>query len=115
MATSSATAHLGPASLLGQLPGPKGERSVSGFRHGTLEVKLYAPRGHDPQTPHRRDEVYVVISGEGEFVHGEQRDRFSAGDALFVAAGVEHRFEGFSDDLAVWVLFYGPDGGEDAG
>jgi hypothetical protein len=27
-------------------------------------------------------------------------------------AGVEHRFEEFNDDLAVWVLFYGPDGGE---
>ena len=34
------------------------------------------------------------------------------GDFLFVPAGVEHRFEGFTDDLAVWVVFYGPDGGE---
>jgi hypothetical protein len=23
-----------------------------------------------------------------------------------------HRFENFSDDLAVWVFFYGPEGGE---
>jgi hypothetical protein len=29
-----------------------------------------------------------------------------------VKAGVEHRFEEFSKDLAVWVVFYGPDGGE---
>jgi hypothetical protein len=28
---------------------------------------------------------------------------------------VEHRFEDFSDDLAVWVIFYGPDGGEQTG
>ena len=28
------------------------------------------------------------------------------------AAGVEHRFENFSDDFAVWVFFYGPEGGE---
>jgi hypothetical protein len=27
-------------------------------------------------------------------------------------AGVEHRFEESSDDLVVWVIFYGPDGGE---
>jgi hypothetical protein len=33
---------------------------------------------------------------------------------LFVGAGVEHRFEEFSDDLAVWVFFYGPEGGEPA-
>ena len=28
------------------------------------------------------------------------------------AAGITHRFEDFSDDLVVWVLFYGPEGGE---
>jgi hypothetical protein len=33
---------------------------------------------------------------------------------MFVAAGVEHRFEDFTDDLAVWVMFYGPEGGEPA-
>ena len=27
-------------------------------------------------------------------------------------AGGEHRFEEFSDDLVVWVIFYGPDGGD---
>jgi hypothetical protein len=27
-------------------------------------------------------------------------------------AGVEHRFEEFSDDLVVWVIFYGPDDGD---
>jgi mannose-6-phosphate isomerase-like protein (cupin superfamily) len=107
------TARLTASELLAMLPGPKGERSVSGFRHGTLEVKLYAPRGHDPQTPHRLDEVYVVISGTGEFVHGDRRDRFEPGDLLFVPAGVVHRFEDFTDDLMVWVMFYGPDGGEE--
>jgi mannose-6-phosphate isomerase-like protein (cupin superfamily) len=57
--------------------------------------------------------VYVVVTGEGEFVAGSRRYKFGPGDFLFVAAGVEHRFETFSPDLAVWVLFYGPDGGED--
>jgi mannose-6-phosphate isomerase-like protein (cupin superfamily) len=82
------------------------------FRHGTLEAGLYAPRGRDPQQPHARDEVYVVQAGTGWFVNGNQRHRFAPGDFLFVPAGVEHRFEDFSDDLAVWVLFYGPEGGE---
>jgi hypothetical protein len=31
---------------------------------------------------------------------------------LFAAAGATHCFENFSDDLVVWVLFYGPEGGE---
>ncbi|MGH7631710.1 MAG: cupin domain-containing protein [Gemmatimonadales bacterium] len=97
---------------LGRLPGPGGERSVELFRHGTLEVELYAPRDRDPQSPHRRDEVYVVVRGSGTFLNGDARGPFGPGDLLFVPAGVGHRFEGFTDDLVVWVIFYGPDGGE---
>ena len=94
---------------LARLPGPKGERYVELFQHGTL---LYAPRGRDPQSPHTRDEVYVVVQGSGQFLNGEARHPFGPGDLLFVPAGVVHRFESFSDDLAVWVIFYGPEGGE---
>ncbi len=97
---------------LTRLPGPAGERFVELFRHGTLSVELYAPRGHDPQDPHTRDEVYVVVRGSGYFRSGDARHRFGPGDLLFVPAGVAHRFEEFTDDLAVWVMFYGPEGGE---
>lgn len=97
---------------LARLPGRAGERFVTLFRHGTLEVEIYAPRGHDPQQPHDRDEVYVVVAGSGTFVDGDERYPFGPGDFLFVPAGVAHRFEDFSDDLVVWVLFYGPEGGE---
>jgi mannose-6-phosphate isomerase-like protein (cupin superfamily) len=97
---------------LSELPGPKGERFAELFKHGTLSVELYAPRGKDPQKPHTRDEVYVVVTGTGDFVAGGSRKRFQPGDVLFVAAHEVHRFENFSDDLAVWVFFYGPEGGE---
>ena len=94
------------------LPGPGGDRSAELFNHGTLVAKIYAPRGRDPQTPHARDEVYIVASGSGEFVSGEARETFGPNDFLFAPAGVEHRFENFTEDFYVWVLFYGPDGGE---
>src|SRR5262249_58934525 len=97
---------------LGRLPTPEGRRFVGAFEHGSLSVELYAPRGSDPQQPHTRDEVYVVARGEGFFVNGPGRHRFGPGDVLFVPAGVVHRFEDFSAALAVWVFFYGPDGGE---
>jgi mannose-6-phosphate isomerase-like protein (cupin superfamily) len=80
--------------------------------HGSLSVEIYRPVGRDLQTPHTRDEVYVVVSGVGEFVNGGQRKPFEPGELLFVPAGVEHRFENFSDDFATWVIFYGPEGGE---
>lgn len=82
------------------------------FNHGTLEVEVYKPEKVDLQQPHTRDEVYMVISGTGEFLNGEVRTTFSPGDFLFVPAGVEHRFENFTEDFVTWVLFYGPEGGE---
>jgi mannose-6-phosphate isomerase-like protein (cupin superfamily) len=104
--------RIGFAEALRRLPGPQGEHNVVLFEHGSLVVKLSQPRGPDLQTPHSRDEIYVVAQGTGEFVCGATRQSFSPNDVLFAAAGTEHRFENFSDDFAVWVLFYGPEGGE---
>ncbi len=103
------------AGALERLPGPGGERFAQVMGHGTMEVEVYAPRGRDPQGPHTRDELYFVVSGSGEFVNGQERHPFGPGDALFVPAGVGHRFEDFTDDLVVWVVFYGPEGGEEPG
>jgi mannose-6-phosphate isomerase-like protein (cupin superfamily) len=112
MTTANTGQKITLAEALDRLPGPQGEQVVSVFEHGSLVVKLYAPRGQDPQTPHSRDEIYVVARGVGEFVCGGERQAFGPHDVLFAAAGVEHRFENFSDDFAVWVFFYGPEGGE---
>ena len=100
------------AQALAQIPADAALRSTKLFDHGTMTLKLYAPRGHDPQTPHRQDELYVVARGSGRFLNDGRRHPFGPGDALFVPAGVEHRFEDFTDDLAVWVVFYGVEGGE---
>ena len=109
MADSKRRASLSEA--LARLPGPAGERYVSVIDYGTLTVELYAPRAKDPQTPHTRDEVYVVMSGTGWFVNGPDRHRFGPGDVLFVPAGVPHRFEEFTEDLALWAMFCTPQGG----
>ena len=93
-------------------PIPEGARSALLMRHGTMTVRYYAPKKTDPQTPHEQDEVYVIASGTGTFVNGPRRVAFRAGDVLFVPAAQIHRFENFSDDFATWVIFYGPEGGE---
>ncbi len=99
------------ADALSRVPSPKGEPFAVVFEHGTLSVEIFAPRGADTQQPHARDEVYVVARGRGEFINDGARRRVAAGDFLFVPARVPHRFENFSDDFAVWVFFYGPEGG----
>ena len=56
------------------------------------------------QTPHTEDEIYVVTAGRARFV--ERGDRVErAGDTIFVAAGVEHRFVDITEDLALVVVF----------
>ena len=82
------------------------------FRHGSLSVELYKPDKEDKQTPHDRDEIYVIVSGTGTFLNGEESGEISPGDFLFVKAGVKHRFINFTADFSTWVFFYGPDGGE---
>lgn len=82
------------------------------FSHGSLSVEVYKPNKVDKQQPHDRDEVYIIISGNGEFLSGDERMNFSPGDFFFVPAHTEHRFENFTDDFSTWVIFYGPEGGE---
>jgi len=99
-----------PLSLAAALavPLPDGRRSSEVFVDGDLEIRLYAPKGHDPQTPHDRDELYIVAAGHGTFRVGEQVNPVETGALLYAAAHEIHRFEDFSDDFAVWVVFYGP-------
>ena len=106
------------SALLARIPGPpspkwpEGAHHVVALSHGTMSLELYAPKGTDPQTPHRQDELYLIQSGRGELVVENVRHACSAGDAFFISAGVEHRFERFSDDFTTWVVFWGPQGGE---
>jgi mannose-6-phosphate isomerase-like protein (cupin superfamily) len=102
--------NLPPLSLAAALavPLPEGRRSSEVFVDGDLEIRLYAPKGHDPQTPHDRDELYIVAAGHGNFRLGERVSKLAPGTLVYAAAHETHRFEDFSDNFAVWVVFYGP-------
>jgi len=106
----SAVFHLADADA--RIPGPPGGHAVTLLERGTLKLKLSLPVHPNEQSPHRQDEIYVIVRGSGVLVHDGRRDSFEAGDLMFIAAGTEHHFENFTDDLAVWVVFYGPEGGE---
>lgn len=82
------------------------------MQHGTMQVEYFAPVHIDTQIPHAQDETYVITSGRSFFYRAGETVECSTGDILFVPAGMEHRFVNFSKDFATWVIFYGPDGGE---
>ena len=96
----------------GRLTNEEGGHFVVAYRHGTMSIELAAPKHPDTQQPHAQDEIYVVVRGSGMFVNGDVRHPFAEGDILFVPAGVVHRFEEHGEDTLVWVVFYGPAGGE---
>ncbi len=91
---------------------PQGAPFVTMLAGGTMSVEVFAPKGQDLQEPHSQDELYFIHSGHGQLIINDQRFDCAAGDAFFVAAGVSHRFENFSDDFTTWAVFYGPQGGE---
>jgi mannose-6-phosphate isomerase-like protein (cupin superfamily) len=91
---------------------PQGVWDIEAFKHGSMSLILFAPKGKDYQTRHDQDELYFVMKGKGILIKNDIPYPFSTGDALFVAAGVDHHFENFTDDITLWAVFWGPKGGE---
>ena len=91
---------------------PGGAPFVTMLAGGNMSVEVFAPKEADLQQPHAQDELYFIHSGTAQIIINEQRFDAAPGDAFFVAAGIVHKFENFSGDFVTWVVFYGPQGGE---
>lgn len=82
-------------------------RSAEVFVDGQLEVRFTPqPRDGVPHT-HERDELYFVASGRGVYRADDKITPMGAGDLCFAAAGTIHGFEKFTEDFAIWIVFYG--------
>jgi mannose-6-phosphate isomerase-like protein (cupin superfamily) len=98
--------------FLKELPKPATRKWVDGVwdvePHSKNGVKLvfFAPRGVDRQTFHDEDEYYFIAHGAGSIVIGGESFVCAAGDAFFVPAGIEHKFEDFTEDFATWAIFF---------
>ncbi|MGH9821058.1 MAG: cupin domain-containing protein [Pyrinomonadaceae bacterium] len=79
---------------------------IEPFEKKGVRLVFFAPRGTDYQTFHDEDEFYFIASGTGEIVVDGDRSKCEAGDAFFVPAMAEHRFENFSPDFAAWAVFF---------
>lgn len=101
-----------PEEFLAKLPLPANEKWKDGvwftnaFTKGDFELEFFAPRGKDYQTPHDKDEFYIVVRGTAELFIENEKFACAVGDALFVPAKVEHHFENMSDDFATWIVFF---------
>ena len=100
------------AEAIDQLSKEEKKRFTTVMRNGSMTVEYYAPQHLDLQKPHQQDELYIIANGSGIFYRNKETVACKTGDVLFVPAGMEHRFENFTTDFATWVIFYGPEGGE---
>ncbi|MCA9749925.1 MAG: cupin domain-containing protein, partial [Romboutsia sp.] len=91
-------------------PPPTGNLAIPLFEYGSMEVEIYTPLIEDTQTPHLKDEIYIVTTGSSTFFNGEEYIEVKEGSFIFVPAGTIHRFVNFTEGFTVWVIFYGPIG-----
>lgn len=79
---------------------------VNAFEKDGFELEFFAPRGTDYQTPHEKDEFYIIIQGAADLVKDSESVKCQPGDAVFVPAGKRHHFENISENFAAWVIFF---------
>jgi mannose-6-phosphate isomerase-like protein (cupin superfamily) len=98
--------------FLEKLPLPANEKwkegvwFTSAFSKGSFELEFFAPRGKDYQTPHEKDEFYIIVRGSADLLIEGEKFSCTVGDALFVPAKVPHHFENMTNDFATWVIFF---------
>lgn len=81
------------------------------LRSQALSVGLYVldEGAIDAQSPHHEDEVYVVLAGRSRFTAGDDVRDVVAGDTIYVAAGVPHKFLDITERLELIVVFAPPE------
>lgn len=91
-------------------PGTSSNTWVDHMRGKEMSLGTYSISvgGVDDQKPHREDEIYVIVRGQASLILGLQRVDVAQGSAVYVPAGVEHRFVDVTHELTVLVVFFPP-------
>jgi mannose-6-phosphate isomerase-like protein (cupin superfamily) len=73
-------------------------------------VTLDARGGQVPWHNQQQEEVYFVVSGEGQMCLGGERRTMTAGQAVYIPSGVFHQLTNIGDAPLVMIYVYGPAG-----
>jgi mannose-6-phosphate isomerase-like protein (cupin superfamily) len=84
----------------------------SGGRLSFMEGVISPDHGNIGHVHTRADEAFYIISGEWEFLNGDQKVEVSPGDFMFVPQGTRHGFKNVSSEPARLLVFYTPAGTE---
>jgi len=86
-----------------------GKRYLEFLRIPAMSAGVYvlAAGATDQQKPHHEDEMYYVVSGRARVQAGSEDREVTAGNIVYVAAEVGHRFYDIQEELTV-LVFFGP-------
>ena len=68
-----------------------------------------SPGQKDTQTPHPRNELYLVLRGDGYLRIGDKNYPLETQKLYYVAKGVDHEFHGNTAELLILYFFGGGD------
>jgi mannose-6-phosphate isomerase-like protein (cupin superfamily) len=72
-------------------------------------IYVLGPGEQDMQEPHRQDELYFVVRGEGRITVADEDAEVRTGSTIFVAANVPHHFHSIGRELTLLVFFAPPE------
>jgi len=95
--------HASTAELLAELEDDTHYLEVLSEESMSVELARYP--NPEPKTPHKTDELYVILSGSGMAHVGSDRFPIEEGDVVYVEQGVEHDFLDIEDEITALIVF----------
>lgn len=96
--------HFSTTELLDQLE--RDDRNyLEVLSEDSLSVEIARYPNPEPKTPHKSDELYVVLSGSGMVRVGNERYAVAEGDVVYVQKGLEHDFFDIEEEVTALVVF----------
>lgn len=74
----------------------------------SMRVELAHFPNPEPKTPHKEDELYVILAGAGRAQVGDETHDVAEGDVVYVEQGREHDFFDIEDEMTALVVFGDP-------
>lgn len=73
----------------------------------SMRIELAHYPNPEPKTPHKEDELYVILSGSGMVHVGTETYDINEGDVIHVEQGVEHEFFDIENEITALIVFTG--------
>lgn len=85
--------------------GPNSTLKAKNFVLGYVTI---FPGGSVPKHNHPEEEVYTIISGEGEMSVADEKQILQAGTSVYIASNLDHSLKNKSNENVEMIFVYAP-------